>query len=98
MKNAVFHRLAEQELADAIAYYEKQGLGLGVELLEEVRRAVFFLSRFPRVAPRVHGNIRRFNLPKFPYSLLYRPLDDGRIRILAAAHHKRMPYYWVARK
>jgi hypothetical protein len=36
MKNAVFHRLAEQELADAIAYYEKQGLGLGVELLDVI--------------------------------------------------------------
>jgi toxin ParE1/3/4 len=43
MKGVVFHRLAEQELIDATAYYEKQRLGLGSEYLEEVESAINFL-------------------------------------------------------
>ncbi len=38
-----------------------------------------------------------FVLPKFPYSLLYRIVDKDLIRVLAIAHHKRQPQYWVDR-
>jgi len=98
MKGVRFSPLAERELADAIEYYEQQKSGLGSEFLEEVRRAVLFLAKYPEAAPQVRGSIRRFVLPRFPYSLLYRTLESGRFRILAVAHHKRQPSYWVGRK
>ncbi len=98
MKGVWFNPLAERELADAIEYYEQQRSGLGVEFLEEVRRAVLFLAKYPEAAPQVRGSIRRFVLPRFPYSLLYRILETGRFRILAVAHHKRHPDYWVERQ
>ena len=31
MKSAIFHPLAEQELLDAVSYYEKQEIGLGLD-------------------------------------------------------------------
>jgi len=37
-------------------------------------------------------------LPKFSYSLFYRILEEEQIRILAVAHHKRKPQYWVDRE
>ena len=43
MKNVVFHPLAEQELLDAVTYYEEQRVGLGLEYLEEVEHTVSFL-------------------------------------------------------
>jgi plasmid stabilization system protein ParE len=98
MKGVRFNQLAERELADAIEYYEEQKSGLGSEFLEEVRHAVLFLAKYPEAAPRVRGSIRRFVLPRFSYALLYRPLAMGRVRILAVAHHKRKPDYWVKRK
>ncbi|MFM5997101.1 MAG: F0F1 ATP synthase subunit epsilon [Dolichospermum sp.] len=44
------------------------------------------------------GSIRRLVIPKFPYSLLYRVLEDEQIRILAVAHYKRKPFYWSKRR
>jgi len=98
MRSIVFHPLAEQELIDAAAYYEEQSLGLGLEYLGEVEHAVNFLTRYPEAGSKVRGSVRRLTLPKFPYSLLYRMLEDDQIRILAVAHHKRRPQYWLNRQ
>jgi toxin ParE1/3/4 len=98
MKSAVFHPLAEQELIDAAAYYEEQRLGLGLEYLGEVEHAVNFLIRYPEAGSSVRASVRRLTLPKFPYSLLYRVLENEQIRILAVAHHKRRPQYWLTRE
>jgi toxin ParE1/3/4 len=98
MTIAVFHPLAEQELLDAAFYYEEQRPGLGLEYLEEIEHSVNFLTRYPYVGTTVRGSIRRLVLPRFPYSLLYRVLEDDSIRILAVAHHKRRPQYWISRE
>lgn len=97
MKNALFDRLAELELSDAMDYYNDETPGLGDQLLEEVSHAVILLSRYPKSAPKFLGPIRRLTLPRFPYYVLYRPLGKGVIRILAVAHQKRHPRYWIGR-
>lgn len=98
MTTVIFHPLAEQELVDAATYYEQQKRGLGLEYLQEVENAVNFLIRYPEAGSKVRGSVRRLVLPKFPYSLLYRILEDGQIRILAVAHHRRRPQYWLKRE
>jgi toxin ParE1/3/4 len=98
MKNVVFHPLAEQELIDAVTYYEEQKIDLGLEYLQEVEYAVKFLTQYPEAGSKVRGDVRRLTLPKFPYSLLYRVLVNNQIRILAIAHHRRKPHYWVDRE
>jgi toxin ParE1/3/4 len=97
MKTVVFHPLAEQELLDAAIYYEEQKVGLGLEFLEEVEHAVNFLTQYSEAGSKVRGSVRRLTLPKFPYFLLYRILENDQIRILAVAHHKRRPQYWIDR-
>jgi toxin ParE1/3/4 len=96
MRNVIFHPLAEHELLDAVSYYEEQETGLGLDYLGEVEHAVNFLMRYPEAGSKVRGSIRRLTLPKFPYSLLYR-VSKEQIRVLAVAHHKRKPQYWVDR-
>lgn len=98
MTKIVFHPLAEQELVDAASYYEEQNQGFGLEYLTEVEGAVNLLMRYPAAGVVVRGSVRRLILPKFPYSLLYRVVDDALIRILAVAHHKRKPQYWIDRE
>ncbi len=97
MRSVIFHPLAEQELLDAVSYYEEQETGLGLEYLGEVEHAVNFLVRYPEAGSKVSGSTRRLTLPKFPYSLLYRLMEE-QIRVLAVAHHKRKPQYWVDRQ
>jgi len=98
MSRAIFHRLAERELREAVDYYDERSPGLGGELLTEIRQATLLLSRHPKLAPRTHGRLRGFILPRFPYTILYRPLANGDLRILAIAHHKRRPKYWIDRR
>jgi toxin ParE1/3/4 len=97
MKSVIFHPLAEQELLDAVSYYEQQEAGLGLDYLGEVEHAVNFLVRYPEAGGKVRGTVRRLTFPKFPYSLLYRVVEE-QIRVLALAHHKRKPQYWVDRQ
>ena len=97
MMSVIFHPLAEQELLDAVSYYEKQETGIGLDYLGEVEHAVNFLVRYPESGTKVRGTIRRLTLPKFPYSLLYRVVEE-QIRVLAVSHHKRKPQYWVDRQ
>ena len=69
MKSATFNRLAERELTDAVAYYEEQKL----------------LGQHPEGAPRSRGSIRRFTLPRFPYSLqINKSADSAWFRVDAA--------------
>ncbi|MBD2676990.1 MULTISPECIES: type II toxin-antitoxin system RelE/ParE family toxin [Nostoc] len=98
MIRIVFHPSAEQELVDATNYYEEKNQGLGLDFLTEVENAVNLLMRYPAAGVVVQGFVRRLILPKFPYSLLYRVVDDDLIRILAIAHHKRKPLYWISRE
>jgi toxin ParE1/3/4 len=99
MMRAVFNRLADHEFSEAAEHYEGKSPGLGFRFSEEVRHAIILLTRHPEAAPKIHGSIRRLVLPKFPYSLIYRPREDqSLIRILAIAHHKRKPAYWIRRR
>lgn len=96
MKRYRFHRLASADLRDAVAFYERERPGLGLALADEVERTLSLLRAFPEAAPRVRGEFRRAVVSRFPYSLIYRVAGDV-LRIVAVAHHKREPSYWVRR-
>jgi plasmid stabilization system protein ParE len=92
---------AKQELAAAAAWYERQRKGLGYELVAEVDAVFAAISRspdrfplYPRVAPEL--GVRRAAARRFPYSIAFIELPAA-IRVLAVAHEKRRPGYWVGR-
>lgn len=93
---ATLNELAEAELNDAIRYYEKEQVGLGVAFLTEVRRCTAAILEFPEANSVIQGDIRRRLCDRFPYALLYERRTD-QIRILAVMHLKRRPNYWVGR-
>ena len=96
MKPVLFHRLADRELAEAIQFYEDRSAGLGSRFRDHVSGAVDFLREFPLAAPVLDFGVRKRVVRKFPYNLLY-SVEDEYIFILAVAHHKRRPDYWVDR-
>ena len=97
MKKISFNRLAERELAEAAGYYERESPGWGERFLDEVEQSTLLLQRYPQAAPKIRGPVRRFVFPRFPYYILYQSLGADRIRVLAVAHQKRHPLYWVGR-
>jgi toxin ParE1/3/4 len=91
------HPEAALEHEEQIAYYEGRSAGLGLryhgEMLKSLGKAVdaphrFKLSRQP--------NIRQVGLRGFKFTLIYREVK-GVIQVLAVAHHRRHPDYWVER-
>ena len=94
MKPHLLHREAEDELDAAMAYYEQQRRGLGLELLAEVEQAIARIRKFPAAWP-LHepSGHRKVVLPRFPFALYYLETADM-IWINAVAHAKRAPFYW----
>ncbi len=88
---------AEDELGEAIAYYEEIEAGLGLRLKQETHAAIEWIQANPELPrPRPKG-YRRVNLKVFPYYVAYFIWGD-RIWILAIAHGRRRPEYWLKRK
>ncbi len=101
MKPVTLAPEAEDELLEAALWYDDREPGLGTDLLDEVERMVPMLGTLPESFPRLLDpdptlGIRRALLPRFPYALVYRELEDH-VRVLAVAHAKRRPGYWLDR-
>jgi plasmid stabilization system protein ParE len=61
--------------------------------LSELEHAVGRVREAPERWPRIAGRLRRYVLPRFPFSLVYR-LMRTEIEVIAVAHHRRKPGYW----
>lgn len=88
---------AEEELNEAVAYYEGIEPDLGTRLKEEVRAALQWIGVNPDVPRMRPKGYRRLNLKVFPYYIAYFAWADV-IWILAIAHACRRPEYWLSRK
>lgn len=87
---------AQRELDEAIDYYNKERAGLGREFREEAWLAVQRIREFPKAWASIGGRIRRCQLQRFPYGLVYEPTVNE-IVIIAVAHLHRRPEYWRSR-
>ena len=66
-----FLSLAYQELDDAVAWYNQQADGLGLDFLDELDRAVRRAAAFPLSCPEIDPGLRRCLLARFPYGVVY---------------------------
>ncbi len=91
-----FHPAAELELSEAADNYDREREGLGAKFVAKIRAATDLASRYPKMAPRVHGAVRRKMIAGFPFSILY-SVEEEDILVIGVAHHRRHPTYWTAR-
>ena len=92
---------AIDELLEAAAWYRRRRPGLDSEFLAEVDRVLPLIESSPSSFPRLLDLprdlvIRRALLPRFPYAVIFMDLGEH-IRVLAVAHAKRRPGYWLDR-
>jgi plasmid stabilization system protein ParE len=88
--------LAQQELEDAMLFYELEQRGLGRRFKREVRHAIDRIKMYPKAWPMERGEVRKCFVHKFPYNVLY-SVHHQTITILAIAHQHRKPGYWIDR-
>jgi plasmid stabilization system protein ParE len=91
-----FHPDARRELTEAAEYYEGRLAGLGLDLNVEVERTAALLSQTPGLGVSLDGRHRRFPVQRFPFALIYRE-DRESLVVVAVAHKRRRPGYWVGR-
>ena len=75
-------------MREAWAWYESQRVGLGDELLIQVRAAVYRLETDPENRPFYYRDFRRVLTRRFPYKLFYR-VEGGRVIVFRILHAKR---------
>lgn len=87
---------AWKELETAIAWYEEQGSGLGAELADAFDEALTDIVEAPERWPRWQPDApyRRRVVPRFPYVIFY-AVEGNVVRVVAFAHVKRRPGYWM---
>ena len=85
--------VAQQELAEAVSYYNGQAASLGDAFLLEVVATTERIRQFPDGWHPLGENIRRCRLRRFPYSVIYHA-DKNEVLIIAIAHSHRRPSYW----
>jgi toxin ParE1/3/4 len=92
-----FHPEAEAEHLEAVAYYENRHPGLGTSYLAEFEFALEQVCEAPHRYPiERQPDIRRIRLRRFPFTVLFRE-SEGTVQVLAVAHHRRRPLYWLSR-
>ena len=96
MKGVTFHRLAEAEMLEAAAYYERERPGLGASFLDSVAACVESVMAFPHSGRPLDDDFRQRHVKRFPYAVLY-STDREHTYILAIMHLHRRPGYWQDR-
>ena len=96
--NIEFLEQAQKEFDDAVDYLENEQPGLGGNFRTEVQRALIRISNFPESYQKLSRRTRRCLVAVFPYCIIYQHRsENSRILIVAIAHLRREPGYWIDR-
>jgi toxin ParE1/3/4 len=96
VKRARFVAPARAEFLAEVAYYDQAQPGQGARFAAAVEEATARALTFPLSGSPSAPNIRRVIVKDFPFSIVYRPEEEG-IMVFAVAHHARLPEYWRSR-
>ena len=89
---------ADRELTEGALFYAREGgAAVALAFIAEYERVLALLCAHPEIGAVWKNRRRRFPMRKFSYSVVYY-IRGEEIRVVALAHHRRRPAYWVARK
>jgi plasmid stabilization system protein ParE len=96
------HPEARAELRSAALWYDEQRTGLGDEFIAEVSAALDRIGDAPESHSAWPGTraagplIRKGTIQRFPYVIAFEKREHH-VLVLAVAHAKRRPLYWLTR-
>ncbi|HEX2191461.1 MAG TPA: type II toxin-antitoxin system RelE/ParE family toxin [Longimicrobiaceae bacterium] len=92
LQSVRFHGAARRELRKAVDRYDEQVPGLGDEFAAEIE---LIAAHAESGTPHLAGT-RRLQVRRFPYAPIYTARNEQLV-VLAVAHHRRRPEYWLRR-
>jgi len=87
---------ARLELRETVRYYNTQLPRLGEGFRDEAWETIQRIEELPLAWHPLGGSIRRCQMRRFPYGIIYEASKDE-IVIIAIAHLHRKPDYWRSR-
>jgi plasmid stabilization system protein ParE len=96
--SVIFHRLVQRDMSGILGYYTDEASdSVGDRFYQEFLSVVEKALTNPRVYHLIFSDLRRANIPGFPYHFLYRETAHG-IRVLVLRHDRRHPSYGLMRR
>jgi plasmid stabilization system protein ParE len=93
----IFHRLAFRELQRAAARYRGQSTRVADRFIVALDRAFQKIAENPLQWALYRPGLRWLSVHKFPYIVYFQIRNEDCVRIIAVAHGKRRPGYWLKR-
>ena len=96
------HPDARAEVRSVALWYDERRTGLGDEFIGEVSAALDRIGDTPESSPAWPGTrgagplIRKGSVQRFPYLIAFEK-HEQHVLVLAVAHAKRRPLYWLTR-
>ncbi len=95
--NYQFHPDAFNEHYDSAAFYQSRLPGLGAHYVAEFDAVMEHICTAPNFYPTIAApDIHKAGLNRFPFHVIYRVMST-QIIVLAVAHQRRRPAYWMGR-
>ncbi len=91
-----FHPSVQRDINEAMDHYASISESLADGFWIELQGAFANVESAPEAHHFDQSGLRRFNLTRFPYNILYVVKDD-RIRIQVVRHNSRRPLFGVRR-
>ena len=91
--SVVYRRKVGRDLAAGFGHYEEQRAGLGEQFLTAVESTFDAIERYPQMFARVHGEVRRALVSRYPYGVFYR-VESKRVVVLTVLHTARDSKLW----
>jgi plasmid stabilization system protein ParE len=88
-----FTSAAHREVAEALNYYERQQIGLGVKFLDELEASIARVLAMPEAWRALSPRTRRCLFHRFPHGIVYQIRGDE-ILILSVMDLRRDPASW----
>lgn len=98
MKPYRFHREARAEYRAALAWYAARSLDAADGFADAIVHGIRGIRELPEAWPMRPGrpDIRMRVVRRYPYSIVY-VVRGPNVVIIAVAHHRRRPGYWMDR-
>jgi plasmid stabilization system protein ParE len=90
------HAAAHSEEEEAFHWYRDRSVRAADAFLREIETARSAIQDSPGAWTEYLHGTRYYRLDRFPYIVVYRQTED-RIQVVAIAHGRRKPGYWIDR-
>lgn len=87
---------AVDDILEAAKWYDNNLKGLGKSFIDSIDSAIDSIQQNPEAHPKVHKELRRILIKKFPFCIFYL-YENSQIIVIAVLHASRNPKTWRMR-